>query len=40
MTSSSTTEGRPDQSRALFEQVALADEFIEFLTIPAYEQLD
>src|ERR671910_268864 len=34
------TEGRPDQSRALFEQVALADEFIEFLTIPAYEQLD
>jgi malate synthase len=33
-------EGRPEQSRALFEQVALADEFIEFLTIPAYEQLD
>src|ERR671912_679031 len=33
-------EGRPDQSRALFEQVALADEFVEFLTIPAYEQLD
>ncbi|HTF58706.1 MAG TPA: malate synthase A [Actinomycetes bacterium] len=33
-------EGRPDQSRALFEQVALADDFIEFLTIPAYEQLD
>jgi len=33
-------EGRPDQSRALFEQVALADEFVEFLTIPAYELLD
>jgi malate synthase len=33
-------QGRPDQSRALFEQVALADDFIEFLTIPAYEQLD
>src|SRR5215208_166907 len=33
-------EGRPDQSRALFEQVALADEFIEFLTVPAYELLD
>ena len=33
-------EGRPDQSRALFEQAALADEFIEFLTIPAYEHLD
>ena len=23
-----------------YEQVALADDFIEFLTIPAYEQLD
>jgi malate synthase len=34
------SQGRPDQSRALFEQVALSDEFIEFLTIPAYEQLD
>ncbi|HEV3398799.1 MAG TPA: malate synthase A, partial [Actinomycetes bacterium] len=34
------SQGRPEQSRALFEQVALADEFIEFLTIPAYEQLD
>jgi malate synthase len=34
------TEGRPKESRALFEQVALADELAEFLTIPAYEQLD
>jgi malate synthase len=34
------TEGRPNESRALFEQVALADELAEFLTIPAYEQLD
>jgi malate synthase len=34
------TEGRPRESRALFEQVALADELAEFLTIPAYEQLD
>jgi malate synthase len=33
-------EGRPQESRALFEQVALADELAEFLTIPAYEQLD
>ena len=33
-------EGRPKESRALFEQVALADELAEFLTIPAYEQLD
>jgi malate synthase len=33
-------QGRPDDSRALFERVALSDEFIEFLTIPAYEYLD
>ncbi|MBA3430089.1 MAG: malate synthase A, partial [Actinobacteria bacterium] len=33
------SEGRPDESRALFEQVALSDEFIEFLTLPAYEHL-
>jgi malate synthase len=34
------TEGRPKESKALFEQVALAEELAEFLTIPAYEQLD
>jgi malate synthase len=33
-------EGRPQESRELFEQVALADELAEFLTIPAYERLD
>jgi malate synthase len=33
-------EGRPDLSRALFEEVALADEFVEFLTLPAYERLE
>jgi len=33
-------EGRPDLSRQLFEQVALADELAEFLTVPAYEHLD
>ena len=35
-------EGRPKQSRELFEQVALsgADEFVEFLTLPAYEKLE
>jgi malate synthase len=33
-------QGRPDDSRAIFEQVALSDEFIEFLTIPAYDYLD
>jgi malate synthase len=34
------SQGRPDLSRALFEQVALSAEFVEFLTIPAYEHLD
>ncbi len=34
-------EGRPRESRELFEAVALsgADEFVEFLTLPAYERL-
>ena len=32
-------QGRPEESRALFEQVALAEEFEEFLTLPAYEKL-
>ena len=34
-------EGRPDLSRSLFEQVALSgsDQFVEFLTLPAYEEL-
>jgi len=34
------TQGRPDLSRELFEQVALGDEFVEFLTLPAYERLE
>jgi malate synthase len=34
------TEGRPRESRALFEAVALSGEaFVEFLTLPAYEHL-
>ena len=33
------SQGRPEESRALFEQVALSDEFVEFLTLPAYEVL-
>jgi malate synthase len=33
-------EGRPAESRELFEQVALGDELVEFLTLPAYERLD
>ena len=32
-------EGRPYESRQLFERVALAREFVEFLTLPAYEEL-
>jgi malate synthase len=33
-------EGRPDLSRSLFERVALSgDAFVEFLTLPAYEEL-
>jgi malate synthase len=34
------SQGRPDESRGLFEQVALADDFVEFLTLPAYEGLE
>ncbi len=35
-------EGRPRQSREVFEEVALsgAEEFVEFLTLPAYERLE
>ena len=32
-------EGRPEESRMLFEQVALAEDFPEFLTLPAYDYL-
>ena len=32
--------GRFEESRALFEEVALSEEFVEFLTIPAYEHID
>src|SRR3954464_9466190 len=34
------TQGRPRESQALFEGVALGDDLEEFLTLPAYEQLD
>jgi malate synthase len=33
-------KGRPDETREVFERVALGDEFPEFLTLPAYEYLD
>ena len=32
--------GRFDEARRIFDQVALADEFVEFLTLPAYELID
>jgi malate synthase len=34
------SQGRPEESRQLFESVALGDEFVEFLTLPAYERLE
>jgi malate synthase len=33
-------EGRWDDARAVFERVALEDDFVEFLTLPAYDYLD
>ena len=36
---SSFRASRRGGARALFEQVALADDFVEFLTLPAYERL-
>jgi malate synthase len=34
------SQGRPEESRELFEDVALSDEFVDFLTLPAYERLE
>jgi malate synthase len=34
------SHGRPEESRELFEDVALSDEFVDFLTLPAYERLE
>ena len=31
---------RWDDARRIFEEVALADDFVEFLTLPAYEVLN
>jgi malate synthase len=33
-------KGRPEDTRELFERVALGEDFPEFLTLPAYEKLD
>ena len=32
--------GRWDDAREVFEQVALGEDFVEFLTLPAYDHLD
>lgn len=34
------SEGRFDEATELFEQVALSEQFLEFLTLPAYERID
>jgi malate synthase len=33
-------EGRVDEAREIFEQVALGEELVEFLTLPAYDYLE
>jgi malate synthase len=33
------THGAYDEARALFMEVAVADDFVDFLTLPAYERL-
>ena len=33
-------EGRWDDAREVFDDVAVSDEFVEFLTLPAYEKID
>jgi malate synthase len=33
-------KGRPEETRRVFEQVALGEEFPDFLTLPAYDLLD
>ncbi|OIJ25578.1 malate synthase A [Nocardioides luteus] len=33
------TEHRLEQARTIFEEVALADDYIDFLTLPAYDQV-
>jgi len=33
-------KGRFEDARRVFDQVALADDFVEFLTLPAYDLID
>ena len=32
--------GRFEEAQEIFERVALGDDFVEFLTLPAYEYID
>ena len=34
------SQGRPQESRELFEEVALAERYVDFLTLRAYERLE
>jgi malate synthase len=34
------TGGRFGEAREIFERVALSDDFVEFLTLPAYDYID
>jgi malate synthase len=33
-------KGRPEDTRRIFERVTLSEDFVPFLTVPAYELLD
>ena len=33
-------KGRPDETREVFERVALGEDFPEFLTLVAYDKID
>ena len=33
-------KGRPEETREVFEKVALSDDLPDFLTVPAYEYID
>ena len=37
---SRTGEDRFEEAHRLFDQVALSEEFVDFLTLPAYELID
>ena len=34
------SKGRFDEARQIFEEVALSDHFVDFLTVPAYAHVD